>query len=56
VTPPQHQADVVIYGSTPAGMIAAVAAARDGRSVTIVTPGPSSGRRHRSARAGFAVG
>ncbi|MBI1370256.1 MAG: FAD-dependent oxidoreductase [Planctomycetes bacterium] len=34
--PTQH--DIVIYGATPSGIIAAVAAARDGRSVLVLEP------------------
>lgn len=36
--PNDHQADVVIYGSTPAGCLAAVAAAREGTSVILLEP------------------
>ena len=33
-----HQADVVVYGSTPGGFCAAIAAAREGSSVVLVEP------------------
>ena len=36
--PARHAADVVVYGGTAGGVIAAVAAAREGRTVTLVTP------------------
>lgn len=36
--PPARQADVVIYGATPAGLAAAVAASREGVSVVVVEP------------------
>ena len=35
---PPTAADVVVYGGTPAGVMAAVAAARQGRTVTLVEP------------------
>ena len=34
-----HQADVVVYGATPGGIMSAVQAARMGRSVVLVEPG-----------------
>jgi hypothetical protein len=37
--PPTQRADVVIYGATPAGIIAAVAVAREGKSVILLEPG-----------------
>ncbi len=36
---PDVQADVVVYGGTAAGVIAAVAAAREGKSVRLIDPG-----------------
>jgi len=36
--PPARQADVVIYGATPAGLAAAVAASREAVSVVVVEP------------------
>jgi hypothetical protein len=36
---PVRKADVVVYGATPGGIIAAVAAAREGKSVLLVEPG-----------------
>jgi hypothetical protein len=36
--PREYQADVVVYGGTAGGVIAAVAAAREGLQVTLVTP------------------
>jgi hypothetical protein len=36
---PVRRADVVVYGATPAGIIAAVAAAREGKSVLLLEPG-----------------
>lgn len=33
-----HQADIVIYGATPSGIMAAVEAAREGRSVILIEP------------------
>jgi hypothetical protein len=36
--PPARKADVVIYGATPAGLTAAVAASREGVSVVVVEP------------------
>ncbi len=38
-----HQADVVVYGATPAGVIAAVAVAREGKSVLLLEPGKHVG-------------
>ena len=38
-TPTQERADVVVYGGTPAGIIAAIAAAREGAKVILVEPG-----------------
>lgn len=35
---PRHTSDVVVYGGTAGGVIAAVAAAREGLSVALVTP------------------
>jgi hypothetical protein len=35
----EHRADVVVYGATAAGVIAAVAVAREGRTVLLVDPG-----------------
>jgi flavin-dependent dehydrogenase len=40
---PARQADVVIYGATPAGMAAAVAAQREGASVLVIEPTGSIG-------------
>lgn len=37
-SPPANQADVVVYGGTPAGIIAAVAASRQRRTVTLIEP------------------
>ncbi len=34
-----HRADVVVYGATAGGVVAAVAAAREGRSVVLLEPG-----------------
>src|SRR5262245_7503671 len=34
-----HKADVVVYGGTAAGVVAAVAAAREGKSALLVEPG-----------------
>src|SRR5947209_3440502 len=34
-----HKADVVVYGGTASGVIAAVAAAREGKSVLLLEPG-----------------
>jgi hypothetical protein len=34
----RHAADVVVYGATPAGIIAAVAVAREGKSVILLDP------------------
>src|SRR5260221_12972228 len=36
--PAPHRADVVVYGSTAGGVIAAVSAAREGLQVILVTP------------------
>ena len=36
--PVRHRSDVVVYGGTAAGVIAAVSAAREGLEVTLVTP------------------
>jgi len=36
--PVRHSADVIVYGGTAGGVIAAVAAAREGLAVTLVTP------------------
>ena len=41
--PASHRADVVVYGGTSAGVVAAVQAARMGRSVVLVTPHPKLG-------------
>ncbi len=41
--PPARRADVVVYGATPAGIIAAVAVAREGKSAIIVEPGKHIG-------------
>ncbi|ACU03188.1 FAD-dependent oxidoreductase [Pedobacter heparinus] len=35
---PVHEYDVVVYGATPAGITAAVAAAREGKSVVLIEP------------------
>src|SRR4051812_8723008 len=35
----EHTADVVVYGATASGVIAAVSAAREGKSVLLVEPG-----------------
>ncbi len=37
--PQAHEADVVVYGATPAGIIAAVTVAREGKSVLVIEPG-----------------
>jgi hypothetical protein len=37
--PPDVQADVVVYGGTAAGVIAAVAVAREGKTVHLIEPG-----------------
>ncbi len=34
----QNHADVIVYGSTPGGFCAAIAAAREGASVTLLEP------------------
>jgi hypothetical protein len=39
----ERKADVVVYGATASGVIAAVAAARDGKSVLLVEPGKHVG-------------
>ena len=36
--PNEHQADVVVYGATPGGFCAAIAAAREGSSVILLEP------------------
>lgn len=36
--PASARSDIVVYGGTPAGIIAAVAAAREGASVTVIEP------------------
>jgi hypothetical protein len=36
--PPSQHCDVLVYAATPAGVIAAVAAAREGRSVILIEP------------------
>ncbi len=41
--PPRRDYDVVVYGSTAGGVIAAVSAAREGLSVALVTPGEHLG-------------
>src|SRR5688572_2501964 len=38
-----HSADVIVYGSTPAGFCAAVGAAREGATVILVEPTPHVG-------------
>lgn len=35
---PSHEADVVVFGSTPAGVCAAIAAAREGTAVLLLEP------------------
>src|SRR3954453_2588853 len=35
----EHRADVVVYGATAGGAVAAVAAAREGKSVLLLDPG-----------------
>lgn len=37
-TAAEHQADVIVYGSTPGGFCAAIAAAREGASVILLEP------------------
>jgi hypothetical protein len=39
----ESRADVVVYGATPSGIIAAVAAAREGKSVLLLEPGKYTG-------------
>lgn len=39
----EHQADVVVYGGTASGAIAAIAVAREGKSVLLVEPGKHIG-------------
>ena len=39
----QHDADVVVYGSTPGAITAAVAAARQGANTILVDPAPRVG-------------
>ena len=39
----QHEADVVVYGSTPGAITAAVAAARQGTTTILVDPSPRVG-------------
>ncbi|MGN6673885.1 MAG: FAD-dependent oxidoreductase, partial [Thermomicrobiales bacterium] len=39
IGPPPAQADVVVYGATASGVVAAVAAAHLGRRVIVVEPG-----------------
>jgi hypothetical protein len=39
----QHKADVVVYGATASGVIAAVSVAREGKSVLLVEPGKHIG-------------
>jgi hypothetical protein len=39
----EHAADVVVYGATASGVVAAVAAARQGKSVLLVEPGRHTG-------------
>ncbi len=41
--PKPREADVIVYGATPAGVIAAVAAAREGKSVILLEPGKHVG-------------
>jgi flavin-dependent dehydrogenase len=36
--PPARQADVVVYGGTPSGIIAAIAVVREGKSVVLIEP------------------
>src|SRR5262245_5914280 len=36
---PRQRADVVVYGATQAGIVAAVAVAREGKSVLLLEPG-----------------
>lgn len=40
---PKHEADVIVYGGTASGIIAAVAVAREGKSVLLVEPGKHLG-------------
>ena len=59
--PKATQADVIVYGATPGGFCAAIAAAREGASVLLLEPtghvggmntgGLSAGDSHRTARA-----
>ncbi len=37
--PPAQRADVVVYGATPGGIVAAIAVARAGKSVVLLEPG-----------------
>ena len=39
----QHEADVVVYGSTPGAVTSAVAAARQGATTILVDPAPRVG-------------
>jgi hypothetical protein len=41
--PPPTEADVIVYGGTASGVMAAVAAAREGASVVVVEPGRNLG-------------
>src|SRR5690348_10623402 len=41
--PPVRRADVIVYGATPAGIIAAVTVAREGKSVILLEPGKHLG-------------
>jgi hypothetical protein len=41
--PPAKEYDVVVYGATPAGIIAAVTVAREGKSVILLEPGKHVG-------------
>jgi flavin-dependent dehydrogenase len=38
ITNPRHEADVVVFGSTPTGVCAAIAAAREGAAVLLLEP------------------
>ncbi len=42
-SPPVRRADVIVYGGTASGVIAAVAAAREGKSVLLLEPGKHLG-------------
>ncbi len=41
----EHKADVIVYGGTAGGVVAAVAVAREGKSVILAEPGKHIGLR-----------